>query len=477
MKNNIYGVVLAGGSGTRFWPLSRELYPKQLLRLVGRETMLQRTLLCAKKIAPVNQVCVVTQRNQADAVRMQASAVSPILPENLIAEPQARNTAAAIGLAAITLMERDPEAVMVVMPADHVILRKDRFARAVRAAGRLARKHWLVTLGIKPNQPETGYGYIQRGKSVQKGLQGYRVSRFTEKPKLQTARRYIRDGRYYWNSGIFIWKAADILSAIREHQPKIYKGLAAIKGSLGSSKERKTVEKIYSRMESVSIDYGVLERVRKNLAVVPVDMGWSDVGSWSAMDQVNPTDSRGNVIVGNVVDLESRNSILYADKRLVATIGLQDLVVVDTEDATLVCDKSRVQDVRKVVDVLKRRGAEERLVHRTVWRPWGTYTVLEEGKDYKIKRIMVNPGARLSLQLHHHRSEHWVVVSGIARVTCGKRVYDLQANQSTYIPLKTKHRLENPGRKPLQIIEVQSGGYVGEDDIVRFQDDYGRGAE
>ena len=499
-SSSLYPVILAGGSGSRFWPLSRELYPKQLLKLIGDETMLQRTLRCALKTAPAEKMHIVTHRRQSDAVRLQASAVASIPPDHFIAEPLAKNTAAAIGLAAMALSRKDPEAVMVVMPADHVILKNSVFARAVREGSRLAKEGWFVMLGIKPVHAETGYGYIRRGRplsgrSSKKGLVAYVVGQFTEKPDRTTAQRYVSDGRYYWNSGIFIWKASAILDAIRMLQPRLYRGLVSIEAARGTREEEKTIEHVYDRLDSVSIDYGVLERLpvarrpgghgrairHKNrpggpvgLAVLPVDMGWSDVGSWPAIGQISRADSKGNVMVGNVIDFDSRNSILYADKRLVATIGLEDMVVVDTEDATLVCHKSRAQDVRKVVEALRQRNAEEHLVHRTVWRPWGSFTVLENGDRYKIKRIVVNPKARLSLQLHHRRSEHWVVVTGTARVTCGERVYDLERNESTYIPMNTKHRLENPGTTPLQIIEVQNGDYLGEDDIVRFQDDYGR---
>ncbi len=476
---NLYAVILAGGSGSRFWPLSRELYPKQLLKLIGDETMLQRTLRCAKIAARQENIYVVTHRRQSDAVRMQSNAVFALPPHHFIAEPQAKNTAAAIGLAAVILDRKDPEAVMVVMPADHVILKTAPFAAAVRTASRLAAEGRLVTFGIKPLKPETGYGYIKAGtrckmQDASEKTKIYDVERFVEKPSLATAKRYLSNGRYYWNSGIFVWKASAILAAIRDLQPTLYKGLMTIQNALGTSDEEKTIDNVYEHLNSVSIDYGVLERLHKNLAVLPVEMGWSDVGSWTAIEQISPTDSMGNVTVGNVIDFGSRNSTLYADKRLVATIGLENLVVVDTEDATLVCHKNRVQDVRKVVETLRERNAEEHLVHRTVWRPWGSFTVLENGDRYKIKRILVNPKARLSLQLHHRRSEHWVVVAGTARVTCGERVYDIGVNESTYISVNTKHRLENPGETPLQIIEVQSGDYLGEDDIVRFQDDYGR---
>jgi mannose-1-phosphate guanylyltransferase / mannose-6-phosphate isomerase len=474
-----YAVILAGGSGSRFWPLSRELYPKQLLKLIGDETMLQRTLRCARKAAPAENIYVVTHRKQWDAVRMQSAAVVNLPVNHFLAEPQAKNTAAAIGLAAVVLERKDPEAVMVVMPADHMILKSGVFAKAVRAASRLAGEGWLVTLGIKPNQPETGYGYIRRGARLGKpsgrgGFPAYRVGRFMEKPDRATAKRFLAQGGYYWNSGIFVWKASAILGAIKQFQPALHKALGVVRNALGTPGEEKTIERVYGRLDSVSVDYGVMERLHRNLAVLPVEMGWSDVGSWTAIEQIGRPDRSGNIRIGNIIDLESRNSILYADKRLVATIGLEDLVVVDTEDATLVCHKSRVQDVRKVVEALKQRNAEEHLVHRTVWRPWGTYTVLENGERYKIKRIVVNPEARLSLQLHHQRSEHWVVVAGTARVTRGEDVFDLNVNEGTYIPMNTKHRLQNPGRVPLQIIEVQNGEYLGEDDIVRFQDDYGR---
>jgi len=481
--SSVYAVILAGGSGSRFWPLSRELYPKQLLKLIGDETMIQRTLRFAEKASRSENIYVVTHRNQSDAVRMQSAAVSSLPPDHFISEPEPRNTAAAIGLAAVILERRDPSAVMVVMPADHVILKSAPFTQAVRSAARLARDGFLVTFGIKPLHPETGYGYIRRGAPLPRALRAgktapgaYRVGRFAEKPDRVTAKKYLSRGGYYWNSGIFVWKASAILAAIQEFQPGLHDGLMTIQSALGTPDEEKTIEKVYARLEPVSIDYGVLERLNKNLAVLPVEMGWSDVGSWTAIEQISRTDKDGNVVIGNVIDLGSRNSILYADKRLIATIGLSDLVVVDTEDATLVCHKSRVQEVRKVVETLKERNAEEHRVHRTVWRPWGSFTVLENGDRYKIKRIVVNPKARLSLQLHHQRSEHWVVVSGTARVTCGDRVYDIGVNASTYIPVNTRHRLENPGTAPLQIIEVQSGGYLGEDDIVRFQDDYGRKA-
>jgi mannose-1-phosphate guanylyltransferase/mannose-6-phosphate isomerase len=302
------------------------------------------------------------------------------------------------------------------------------------------------------------------------------VEKFVEKPNLETAKEYLKNGKYYWNSGIFVWKTKTLLTEIEKHQPTLHDGLQKIRKSIGTDKESEVIRQVFTKLESISIDYAVMEKTDR-AAVIPADIGWSDVGSWTALDDVSDRDTAGNVINGNVIDIGSHDSIIYAEKRLVATIGLKDTVVVDTPDATLVCSKDKAQDVKKVVDELKKRKAEEHLVHRTVHRPWGSYTVLEEGDRYKIKRIEIKPGAKLSHQLHHHRSEHWVVVSGTARVTNGDREYDVHPNESTYIPISTKHRLENQGKIPLQIIEVQNGEYLGEDDIVRFDDDYHRHEE
>jgi mannose-1-phosphate guanylyltransferase/mannose-6-phosphate isomerase len=303
----------------------------------------------------------------------------------------------------------------------------------------------------------------------------YAVDRFVEKPDLKRAERYLADGNYYWNSGIFIWKTEAILREISSSLPSLYKGLKKIEAALGSKREDRVIEEVYPSFESISIDYGVMEK-SKNVCMVPGEFEWSDVGSWSALDDLLEMDSNGNIIKssGNAVDIGSKNCTIFTDNRIVATIGLRDMVVVDTPDATLVCPKERCQDVKKVVEELKKKGREERLIHRTVERPWGSYTVLEKGDGYKIKRIFIRPGSKLSLQLHRKRSEHWVVVSGTARVTRGEDVYDVKTNESTYIPISVKHRLENPGPGPLQVIEVQNGSYVEEDDIVRFEDIYGR---
>lgn len=476
MNEHLYAVILAGGSGTRFWPLSRHLYPKQLLRILGNETLIQQTMRRVLGSLPPQRVFIATNPVHLDSIRFQLSEWKDALQDNFILEPEARNTAPAIALAATHLLRRDPEAIMLVLPADHVIKEEKRFQAAVALGAKLASAGHLVTFGIKPSRPETGYGYIQPNPRVSLAsrgrLTGYPVARFVEKPDARTAVRYLRDGHYYWNSGIFMWRADIILDELARYQPALAQAmrcLAALEASPVWADQ-------YRRLKPISIDEGVMERSSR-AAMIAVDFTWSDVGTWGSLEEVARRNDSGNVISGKVVDLDSRNSIIYADQRLVATIGLSDMVVVDTADATLVCPKSRSQDVKKVVEILKRQGAPEHLEHRTVFRPWGSYTVLEEGPGYKVKRVTVNPGGRLSMQLHHQRSEHWVVIAGTARVTCGRRVFELTVGQSTAIPKETRHRLENCGKEVLHIIEVQNGPYLGEDDIVRFQDDYGRVAD
>ena len=476
-KVHLYGVILAGGSGTRFWPLSRERFPKQLLRIIGEETLIQQTVRRLLRSMSAERIVVVTNENQADSIKLQLANWKDELSGNIICEPEGRNTAPAIGLAALQLLCRDPEAVMVVLPADHVIAQPAKFQQAVRLGEELASKGNLVTFGIQPSRPETGYGYIQPQRRSRVGsrgkMTGYKVARFVEKPDMSTAQRYVRSGNFFWNSGIFMWKASVVIRELETQKPALLKGLKRIVKMIEAGASNADIAKHYHRLESVSIDHGVMEQ-SAHAAVIPVDFGWSDVGSWGSLEEVASLDQSGNVVNGNIMDIGSTNSVLFADRRMVATIGLSDMVVVDTPDATLVCPKSRAQDVKKIVQELKKRGSPEHLEHLTVMRPWGAYTVLEEAAGYKVKRITVMPGRRLSLQLHHKRSEHWVVITGRARVTCGEEVYDLHAGQSTGIPVETPHRLENPGSEVLEIIEVQNGAYLGEDDIVRFQDDFGR---
>ncbi len=509
IMDNAYIVIMAGGSGTRFWPLSREAMPKQLLRFDGEETLIQQTIARVRPLIPSDHIHIVTNKSQAEQIRYQ---VPELNKNNFIIEPAAKNTAAAIGLAAVYLNYFNADSVMGILPADHVVKNKEQFLDTMKCAFNVAREGYLVTIGIKPVRPETGYGYIQAGEPLStpplnplpqgegryegtianpppltgggagegerrtssgetRGI--FYVDRFAEKPDIDTAKKYVADGHYFWNSGMFVWKTSVVIDEIERHMPLLGEGLNEIRSAIGSSDEASVISKVFAGLEPVSIDYGIMEKSDK-VVVIPADLGWSDVGSWTALDDITAKDARGNVIAGNVVDVESRDSIIYASNRLVATAGLNDMVVVDTEDATLVCHKDRAQDVKKIVEELKRRGAEEHLIHRTVIRPWGSYTLLEKGDRYKIKRIVVNPGARLSFQMHYHRSEHWVVVSGSAKVRRGEEEFFVNPNESTYIPMETKHRLENPGRIPLQIIEVQNGEYLEEDDIVRFQDEYGR---
>lgn len=467
----MYGVVLAGGSGTRFWPLSREEYPKQLLKIFGNQTLIQATLSRISGLIPLSQVYIVTNPTQAEQIKFQLEPTAG--GPRFIAEPIGRNTAAAIGLAAVHLQKKIQDGVMVVLSADHFVREPQAFLNALRLGEALANEGYLVTLGAKPTRPETGYGYIQKGETFPNHPSASTVRRFVEKPNRETAERYLKGDDYFWNAGIFLWKISTILAEIKQFLPELTEGLTQIGETIGTEQEAETLKRIYPGLPSISIDYAVFEKSNR-LAVVPTDMGWEDVGSWNALDEVIKRDADGNILTGNVVNIDSSNSIVYGQKRVVAVVGLKDIVVADTDDATLVCSKEKAQEVKKVVEALKGRNGDEHRIHRTVIRAWGSYTVLEEGPDYKIKRIVVNPRSRLSLQMHHRRSEHWVVVSGTARVTCGESVYNIHANQSTFVPMGVKHRLENPGDEPLQIIEVQSGRYLGEDDIVRFQDDYGR---
>jgi len=473
----MFAVIMAGGSGTRFWPLSREKMPKQLLKIGSADTLIQQTVSRVLPIIRREDIFVVTNQALADDINIQLSTkFGEAWDMNFILEPEAKNTAPALGLAALHLNRIDPEGIMVVFSADHSIRKADEFLSLLRKAGDAAANNYLVTLGITPDRPETGYGYIKAGERCREITDDNgvcRVEAFVEKPNIEIAKEYLKHGQYYWNSGIFIWKTSTLLEEIKKQAPSLDAGLIEIQKSIGTDQETEVIARVFKKLESISIDYAVMEKTDR-AAVIPADIGWSDVGSWTALDDVSEHDASGNIVSGNVIDIDSHDSIIYAEKRLVATIGLKDAVVVDTPDATLVCSKERAQDVKKVVEELKKRKSGEHLIHRTVHRQWGSYTILEEGERYKIKRIVVNPGAKLSHQLHNHRSEHWVVVSGTARVTNGEKVYDVHPNESTYIPISTKHRLENPGRIPLQIIEVQNGEYLEEDDIVRFDDDYNR---
>lgn len=480
--SNLFCVILAGGSGSRFWPLSRETWPKQMLQIAGEESLLRQTIKRVSGFFPPENVWIVTTEDKAQDIGFHLEALGAWTKEiRYIKEATGKNTAPAIGLAAVHLHHLSPESVMTIMPSDHAIPDTDQFLADLGLAIQGAKEDYLVTFGIKPNRPETGYGYIKADKTSGTKRSGLlRVESFFEKPNLQTAKTYLLDGSYFWNSGIFVWKTSKILSEIKRHLPSLFRALEEMEGFLfqplkptNQTEQTNQIRHLYDAIESISIDYGVMER-SEDILMVPAQFRWSDVGSWTALDDVTEKDESGNILRGNTIDIGSRNSIIFSGERLVATIGLKDTVVVDTPDATLVTSKERAQEVRKVVEVLKKSNREEHLVHRTVQRPWGNYTVLEKGERYKIKRIVLHPKAKLSLQVHHHRSEHWVVVSGAARVTRGEEVSDIHPNESTFIPISVKHRLENPGKIPLQIIEVQNGDYVEEDDIERFDDEYGR---
>ena len=490
----LFAIILAGGSGTRFWPLSRETCPKQMLQIVGEDTLLRQTIKRIQDFVPPENIWIVTTEDKAQDIRFHLDPLGPMAKEiQFITEPLGRNTAPAIGLTAVHLHQRFPESVMIVMPSDHAIPDREKFLEDLKLAIEGALKDYLVTFGIKPTRPETGYGYIKVKKSSKKGLNGLlKVGRFLEKPDIQRAKIFLSKEGYFWNSGIFVWKTSKLLAELQKHLPSLHKTLKEIESLLfvrgEPGKENQPNEPIkpekqdqrhalcamhYAKLESISIDYGIMER-SKDVWMVPATFQWSDLGSWAALDEIIERDHAGNILRGNAVDIDSQNSIIFSDKRLVATIGLKDMVVVDTPDATLVTAKERTQEVRKIVETLKQNGREEHLIHRTVERPWGSYTVLEKGEGYKIKRVVLKAKARLSLQRHRRRSEHWVIVAGTAKVTRENEVYQVHTNESTFIPINTKHRLENPGEELLQIIEVQSGDYLEEDDIERFEDDYGR---
>lgn len=463
-------VILSGGSGTRLWPLSRELYPKQLLPLVGERTMLQETVQRLEGVGAAAPIVVCNEAHRflvAEQLRLLGAT-----PQAIILEPVGRNTAPAIALAALRAA---PEALLLVLPADHVIRDVPAFQAAVKTAMPAAQAGRLATFGIVPTAPETGYGYIRRAAGRADPAPGvHAIERFVEKPDVATAAGFLREGGYYWNSGMFLFRADRYLAELDKHAPAI---LAAARKALGGAKPDLDFVRVdkaaFEACPADSIDYAVMEKTA-DAVVVPLDAGWSDVGSWSALHAALPADQHGNVAKGDVLVEDSSGCYLYAESRLVSAVGLKDHVVVETKDAVLVAPKERVQDVKNLVARLKAAGRNEHSLHREVHRPWGSYDSLDNGHRFQVKRLTIKPGAQISLQLHHHRAEHWIVVSGTARITCGEKVFLLEENQSTYIPIGEKHRIENPGKIPLHIVEVQSGSYLGEDDIVRFEDRYGR---
>ena len=464
----IFPVILSGGSGTRLWPLSREHYPKQLLPLLGDQTLLQQTVLRLDGMEDVAPPLLVCNEEHRFLIAEQLRQIGKT-PADMILEPVGRNTAPALTLAVLALLKHatNNNVLMLIMPADHVIRNVKEFHAAVREGAALAQKGSLVTFGIVPTAAETGYGYIKKGD-------GHRVSAFVEKPDLETASRYISSGDYFWNSGMFMMLASVWMAELKKFQPAI---LDACKSAFDQGRRDSDFYRVNSRIfgncQSKSIDYAVMEATDK-AAIVALDAGWSDIGAWSSLLQASKRDDQGNFVQGDTYLQNTRNSLLISQHRLLAAVGLDEIIAVETPDAVLVAHKSHAQDVKEVVNRLKTEKRSEYQSHRRVYRPWGYYESVDAGQRFQVKRLMVKPGASLSLQMHHHRAEHWVVVKGTARVTRGEEVFMLTENQSTYIPLGTKHRLENPGNIPLEIVEVQSGSYLGEDDIVRYDDMYNR---
>lgn len=463
---NVHAVILAGGSGTRLWPLSRQQMPKQFLCLDGELSLLESTVTRLDPLIARADVLIVTSEESA-----RGEAFTHLAPYEKLLEPAPRNTAPAIALAATHLRLKGEDPVMVVLPADHVIRDVPAFHACLRAAIDAAADGHLVTFGIEPTGPETGFGYI-KARPQPAGLP--KVERFKEKPDAATAQAFLAEGGWYWNSGMFVWRASAILKAITASLPALTVVMDAITDAVAAGRPwQEAVREHFPKAPGISIDHGVLEKAA-NLLLVPASIGWSDVGSWDAVHEMAPKDEQGNATNGNVLAFDCRNTLIRGGKRLVAAVGVEDVSVIETPDAVLVAGRGASQDVKKIVEALTARSAQEAIVHTTVRRPWGTYTVLEEGPGFKIKRIEVDPGGRLSLQSHDKRSEHWVVVAGEATVTRNEDLITLRPNQSTYIPIGARHRLENRGTVPLQIIEVQCGAYLGEDDIRRYDDHYGR---
>lgn len=478
---NIIPVIICGGAGTRLWPVSREAFPKPLLKLADGQSLLQKTFLRASRLATGTEVVIVTNRETYFLTKDECVEVtSDVSQLGFILEPAARNTAAAIGVAAEVVREQHgADAIMLVMPADQLIEDEAAFGVAVQHAARSAQEGRLVTFGIKPTGPETGYGYIEHEVKPLAGADAvHKVVRFVEKPELSVAKELVADGRHLWNAGMFCFTAETMLAELERHAPAVAgPALNAVQEAKRSTSTDGYAIELdaaqFRNAEDISIDYAVMER-SDNVSVVPCEIGWSDIGSWQSISDLTPADNRHNRVHGEAELHDVDNCFVRSDERVIGMVGVRDLIVVDTADAVLIAARDRAQDVKQIVTKLKKANHDAYRLHRTVHRPWGTYTVLEEGERFKMKRIVVKPGASLSLQMHHHRSEHWIVVSGCADIVNGDKLISLQPNESTYIPAGHKHRLINPGVMDLVLIEVQCGEYLGEDDIVRFEDIYGR---
>ncbi|EHR39574.1 mannose-1-phosphate guanylyltransferase/mannose-6-phosphate isomerase [Alishewanella jeotgali] len=465
-------VIIAGGTGSRLWPLSRELMPKQFLKLYTDSTMLQATVQRLQGVNAKTPLVICNEEHRFIAAE-QLRQINK-LDHNIILEPEGRNTAPAIALAALTALNQGQDPILLVLAADHVIQNNLAFHQAITIATELATAGQLVTFGIVPTAPETGYGYIQRGAVCQNTEQAFYVSKFVEKPNKDLALQYLSSGQYYWNSGMFMFKASIFLAELRKFRPDI---LACCEKAIANTESDLDFIRVnsgaFAACPAESIDYAVMEKT--NLAVVvPMAAGWSDVGSWSSLWEISDKDAAGNVHLGQVFQHSSSENYVFAETGIVATVGLQNAIVIQTKDAVLVAAKDQVQDVKNIVQQLKNAGRSEHFIHREVYRPWGKYDSIDHGNRYQVKHISVKPGEKLSIQMHHHRAEHWIVVHGTAKVTINEQEQLLTENQSVYIPIGAVHSLENPGKIPLELIEVQSGAYLGEDDIVRFSDRYGR---
>jgi len=461
-------IILAGGSGTRLWPVSRYGLPKQFIKLNGGKSLLCQTVERLAAVVPLKDIFVITNSDYRFHVQADLRSVSPEIEDNVILEPVGRNTAPAIALVMKYCQEKlkcGKDEVIFICPSDHIIQPVEKFARYARQAEAAAKAGSIVTFGIKPSRPETGYGYIRKGAKTPGNGGVCKVAKFAEKPDAKTADKYLLAGDYYWNSGMFSFTIATMLAEFKAYAPEISRRMTQTLAKMTED---------FKSMPSISIDYAVMEKSKK-AAVLPIDILWSDVGSWDSLHEVIAPDGDDNVKVGDVLALDTKRTIIMGEKRLISTIGLKDLIIIDTPDALLVAKRGQAQRVKEVVDLLKERKRKEVVEHMTTYRPWGSYTILEEDSRYKIKRIVVKPGHKLSHQLHYHRSEHWIIVKGTAKVTLGKTTSLVHENESTYVPKSTEHRLENPGKVPLEMIEVQNGEYVGEDDIVRYDDIYGRG--
>ncbi len=467
---SLFPVILSGGAGTRLWPLSREMYPKQLLALTSKMTMLQETVTRLAGVGDVRPPIVVCNDAHRFTVAEQVRGLD-VEPTAILLEPAGRNTAPAVALAALKAQEIDGEAILIVAPADHVIRDSREFQTAANAAVIQAQKGKLVTFGIVPNAAETGYGYIRRADGEGPT---YPVAQFIEKPPLDLATQFVASGDYYWNSGMFVFQAGRYLAELGKFAPDILEASTAAYRSAKSDLDFVRIDKAaFARCRSESIDYAVMEKTH-DAVVLPLDAGWSDVGSWSSLFDALPADEDGNVLLGDVLVHDTHDCYVHSTSRLVTAVGMDDHIIVETKDAVMVAPKGRVQDVKELVNKLKKSGRSESSLHREVFRPWGSYDSIDDGERFQVKRLSLKPGGCLSLQMHHHRAEHWIVVQGTARITCNDKTFLLSENESTYVPIGATHRIENPGKLALHIVEVRSGSYMGEDDIVRLQDSYGR---